>query len=126
MIHEIDHMPHRVQGRQVPTYQPPMGMRESEWDQDHGEPHDLPSPFPSNANKATNADGSQTKIPPPVSFEEAQRRRARMSFQQAQRQADRQRAQQADEQKSAKTDSVAKELRDLQEKLRNLRDGSTP
>ncbi len=47
MIHEIDHVPHRVQGRQVPTYQPPLGMRESEWDTDHGEPHNEPSrPFP--------------------------------------------------------------------------------
>lgn len=31
LIHEYDHIPHRVQGRQVPPYQPPLGMRENEW-----------------------------------------------------------------------------------------------
>ena len=120
MIHEIDHMPHRVQGRQVPTYQPPLGMRESEWDQDHGEPHDEPSPFPA---AAKGRDGKQTAegSRPAMSFEEAQRQRARMSYQQSQRLAQRQRARAQEQQKSAKDESVSKELRELQEKLRELR-----
>lgn len=119
MIHEIDHMPHRVQGRQIPPYQPPLGMRESEWDQDHGEPHDEPSPFPQANKGKAGGDGKPT-----MSFEEAQRARARMSYQQAQRLAQRDRARAEAEKKTVKDDGVSKELKDLQEKLRELRNKS--
>ncbi|KAJ1031712.1 hypothetical protein NDA13_002101 [Ustilago tritici] len=121
MMHEIDHMPHRVQGRHIPPYQPPLGMRESEWNQDHGEPHDEPSPFPlSNKGK----DGKAGDTGKPQSFEEAQRARARMLYQQAQRLAQRDRARAEAEKKVVKDDSVSKELRDLQQKLRELRNKS--
>ncbi|KAJ9476824.1 Mitochondrial sodium/hydrogen exchanger [Pseudozyma hubeiensis] len=123
MIHEIDHMPHRVQGRQVPTYQPPLGMRESEWDQDHGEPHNEPSPFPASAKggQAGSAAAEGDPNRPKMSFEEAQRQRARMSYQQSQRLAQRDRARAQEQQKAAKDDSVSKELKELQDKLRELR-----
>ena len=122
MIHEIDHMPHRVQGRQVPTYQPPLGMRESEWDQDHGEPHDEPSPFPSTNKQQQNGgkDGAGNAAPR-MTFEEAQRQRARMSYQQSQRLAQRDRQRAEEKMKAAKDDGVSEELRELQEKLRELR-----
>ncbi|SNX81681.1 uncharacterized protein MEPE_00386 [Melanopsichium pennsylvanicum] len=119
MIHEIDHMPHRVQGRQVPPYQAPLGMRENEWERvDHGEPHDEPSPFPS-ATKKDAKDGKSGGEN--VSFEEAQRRRARMSYQQSQRLAQRDRARAQEKQKQMQSQTVSNELRELQEKLRELR-----
>ncbi len=117
MIHEIDHMPHRVQGRQVPTYQPPLGMRESEWNQDHGEPHDEPSPFPLAKGKQAEAQEGERKM----SFEEAQRHRARMSYQQSQRLAQRDRERQKAKEETVKQDAVSKELKELQDKLRELR-----
>lgn len=123
MIHEIDHMPHRMQGRQVPTYQPPLGMRESEWDQDQGEPHNEPSPFPE-SSKGKQAGSTSTGVGStrqPTSFEEAQRQRARMSYQQSQRLAQRDRERAQAQQKSTKDDSVSKELKELQDKLRELR-----
>lgn len=124
MIHEIDHMPHRIQGRPVPTYQPPLGTRESEWEQDHGEPHDEPSPFPASSKgkdgKQAVADGNDASRPA-MSFEEAQRHRARMSYQQSQRLAQRDRARAQAQQKATKDDSVSRELRELQDKLRELR-----
>ncbi|CBQ67769.1 conserved hypothetical protein [Sporisorium reilianum SRZ2] len=124
MIHEIDHVPHRVQGRQVPPYQPPLGMRESEWDQDHGERHNEPSPFPASpknkqAGSAAGADAEGNK--PPTSFEEAQRQRARMSYQQSQRLAQRDRARAQAQQQTVKDDPVSRELKELQDKLRELR-----
>lgn len=124
MIHEIDHIPHHVQGRQVPPYQPPLGMRESEWDQDHGEPHNEPSPFPAaskgkDGKQGAAAEGGADKSA--MSFEEAQRHRARMSYQQSQRLAQRDRVRAEEQQKAAKDNSVSKELRELQEKLRELR-----
>lgn len=123
MIHEIDHMPHRMQGRQVPTYQPPLGMRESEWDQDHGEPHNEPSPFPVAKGKHTgSAEGAEKG--PKMTFEEAQRHRARMSYQQSQRLAQRQRERAKAQQQTQKQDSVSNELKELQDKLRELRNKS--
>ncbi|EST09981.1 hypothetical protein PSEUBRA_000381 [Kalmanozyma brasiliensis GHG001] len=122
MIHEIDHMPHRVQGRQVPTYQPPLGMRESEWDQDHGEPHNEPSPFPVAKGKQAGAEGAQGEQK--MTFEEAQRHRARMSYQQSQRLAQRQREKAKAEQQTQKQDTVSNELKELQDKLRELRNKS--
>ncbi|GAC73616.1 hypothetical protein PANT_9c00216 [Moesziomyces antarcticus T-34] len=121
MIHEIDHVPHRMQGRQVPTYQPPIGMRESEWDQDHGEPHNEPSPFPSVGAKDGKQAGADGTSGAKMSFEEAQRQRARTSYQQSQRIAQRDRARAQAEQKTAQNDKVARELRELQDKLRELR-----
>ncbi len=59
-----------------------------------------------------------------MSFEESQRQRARMSYQQSQRLAQRDRARAQEKMKAAKDDSVSKELRDLQEKLRELRNKS--
>ena len=120
MIHEIDHMPHRVQGRQVPTYQPPLGMRESEWDQDHGEPHNEPSPFPTASKQAGTAPGQSSSDKPAMSFEESQRQRARMSYQQSQRLAQRDRARRQEQEKAVKSDSVSQELKELQDKLREL------
>lgn len=122
MIHEIDHMPHRVQGRQVPPYQPPLGMRESEWDQDHGEPHNEPSPFSvSSKGKQAGTASKGESNRRPTSFEEAQRQRARMSYQQSQRLAQRDRARAQAQQQTVKDDSVSRELRELQDKLRELR-----
>lgn len=121
MIHEIDHVPHRMQGRHVPTYQPPIGMRESEWDQDHGEPHNEPSPFPAVGAKDGKQVGGDGTSGAKMSFEEAQRQRARTSYQQSQRIAQRDRARAQAEQKTAQNDKVARELRELLDKLRELR-----
>ncbi|PWZ02654.1 hypothetical protein BCV70DRAFT_214188 [Testicularia cyperi] len=124
MIHEIDHMPHRLQGRQVPTYQAPLGMRENEWDQDHGEPHNEPSPFPPARDprgSGSSTSAAQSDRSTPASFEEAQRQRARMSYQQSRRLAERDRAKATEQTKMAKDDTVSNELRELQEKLRELR-----
>lgn len=66
LLHEMDHLPHRLQGRQVPSYVPPHfelpGERNYEgalycvaWTHtdsaDHGEPHDEPSPYPLKGQK---------------------------------------------------------------------------
>ena len=67
MIHHIDHIPHRLEGKPVPPYMgPPPGSYAAgdpkergirgKWEdvvsppEDHGEPHDWQSPFPSNGN----------------------------------------------------------------------------
>lgn len=95
-------------------------MRESEWDQDHGEPHNEPSPFPTSNSKQQHGE-SQSKEAARMTFEEAQRERARMSYQQSQRLAQRARHRREEQTKAAKDDDVSKELRKLQEKLRELR-----
>ncbi|KAN0063122.1 hypothetical protein ACQY0O_004286 [Thecaphora frezii] len=152
MIHEIDHMPHRLQGRQVPTYQAPLGMREKEWressagikgnripegsrltmpllpptfpsndqEEDIGEPHDLPSPFPSSQPPPNGT--SDPLRPAPRSFEEIQRMRARQSFAQSQRIAERERRRRQEETKAHESDKASQELRQIQQKLRQLRD----
>lgn len=112
-------MPHRVQGRPIPPYQPPLGMRESEWNQDHGEPHDEPSPFPTAKKGIDGKQGGEDGKK--VTFEEAQRARARMSYQQSQRLAQRDRARAQEKEKKVESEKVSNELRDLQEKLRELR-----
>ncbi|CAD6892048.1 unnamed protein product [Tilletia controversa] len=45
MLHEVDHLPHRINGRQVPPYHPPVGSQFDVPHPDHGEPHDEPDPF---------------------------------------------------------------------------------
>ncbi|EPQ28796.1 uncharacterized protein PFL1_03599 [Pseudozyma flocculosa PF-1] len=127
MIHEIDHMPHRIQGRQVPTYQPPLGMREKEWQEDVGEPHDLPNPFVTPQQQHQHANGQSGGTDPgaaPKSFDEALRLRARQSYAQAQRIAERDRRKREEQTKGYQDDKVAQELKSLQDKLRELRNES--
>ncbi|KAE8215565.1 hypothetical protein CF327_g1165 [Tilletia walkeri] len=45
MLHEADHLPHRINGRPVPPWNPPVGSQFDLPQSDHGEPHDEPDPF---------------------------------------------------------------------------------
>ncbi|PWN54309.1 hypothetical protein IE53DRAFT_323242 [Violaceomyces palustris] len=123
-IHEFDHLPNRIQGKEVPRYQAPLGMRENEWDHDPGEPHNEPSPFPT-SNQNRNSQATDTK-PAPPSFQEAQRMRARQSYLESRRLAERDRKRREEEAVAHKRDSVADELRRLQDLLRSGDGGDKP
>ncbi|KAK0548179.1 hypothetical protein OC845_003729 [Tilletia horrida] len=45
MLHEVDHLPHRINGQPVPPYTPPHGQQFDLPHKDVGEPHDEPDPF---------------------------------------------------------------------------------
>ncbi|SHO80071.1 Hypothetical protein MSYG_4426 [Malassezia sympodialis ATCC 42132] len=59
MLHEWDHLPSRVQGRPVPPFQ----ANTQDPTIDHGEPHDIPSPFPL-SKKAHKPQAKTTERPP--------------------------------------------------------------
>ena len=98
ILHEVDHLPHRLQGRRVPDYVPRYPAAVDRDDQigkqvltDHGEPHDEPSPFPISGQKARHtAEAARDRPQRRVRAETTSERRTR-------------------------------ELHELQEKLRNMR-----
>ncbi|WFD08565.1 hypothetical protein MVES1_003941 [Malassezia vespertilionis] len=91
--HEMDHLPHRLEGKPVPKYivrdfDPP----ETTWI-DHGEPHDEPSPFPlsgkysgSDASFHRQSPGAPSETQDPLVHERIESEQRAMEFRELQEQ----------------------------------------
>lgn len=134
LVHEADHLPHRLQGRPVPPYrsidpQEPniREMAQDAWQRrvdDPGEPHDEPSPFgppPPNAGGGPSSSSSQQQQmfgARQAHGEDAKRLRARDAFRSAQQRAERDRTRQAQQDEAARRDKPMDDLRALLDKMR--------
>lgn len=111
ILHEWDTLPQRLAGRPVPytprTFDREAGAEIGAWpvpDKDHGEPHDEPSPFPVSGKYSGNeADLKRTRASTYTT-------RAHIPDEEA--------PSPRPDADQARRDAVAKEIRELQEKLR--------